>query len=64
MALVSMMVGDTIVSLTGTGAPLEERVNVAVKLCFLAGVRKRDGMQHPYVWSVHTYACHPFWTQV
>lgn len=38
MALVSIMVGDAVVSATPAGAPLAERVAVAVKLAFLTGV--------------------------
>lgn len=38
MALVSIMVGDAVASLTPAGAPLADRVAVATKLAFLTGV--------------------------
>lgn len=38
MALVSIMVGDAVASATPAGAPLHDRVAVAVKLAFLTGV--------------------------
>lgn len=58
MALVSIMVGDVVASLTHAGAPLADRVAVAVKLAFFCGILQMV-MGVCRLGEVASYVSHP-----
>lgn len=58
MALVSIMVGDAVNAATPTGAPLHDRVAVAVKLAFVTGVFQL-ALGLLKMGEIATYVSHP-----